>query len=707
MVLPIPMTQAEMKQRKWDELDFLFISGDAYVDHPSFSTALIARWLEHLGYRVGIVAQPRWDSTEDIASLGRPKLGVLVNAGNLDSMLCHYTAAKNRRSDDKYTPGGEGGKRPDRAVTVYSQLVKKLWPNMPVIIGGVEASLRRFAHYDYWADKVMPSILVDSQADLIIYGMGERAIQGIAENLAAGIPIENIHHIPGTCFFSDSLEYVDEYLEVAPFEAVSRNKKAFASAFKTQYWEQDPIRGKAVVQGHNGRYLVQLPPSYPLAVEEMDTLYQLPFTRAPHPSYGSKDVPALEEVLFSITSHRGCFGSCSFCAISSHQGRIIQNRSQESILIEAEALTNHPGFKGYIHDVGGPSANFRHKSCEDQMVRGACKGKHCLSPEPCAHLEVDHSEYMSLLRKVRALPKVKKAFIRSGIRYDFLLCDPKSRSVLKEIVEHHVSGQLKVAPEHISPNVLAAMGKPGKEVFLKFKTMYEAVNKEVGKNQFLVPYLISSHPGATLKEAVELAEFLRDINYWPEQVQDFIPTPGSLSTAMYWSGINPLTGEEIYVARSGADKIKQRVLLQTRNPKNRRWVLEALREAGREDLIGRGHKCLVADFFQGDKEAKKVEAPENKFKKKETPKKELKNSRSSGKTNRSAEKEIKTPLDVEAEKLQKVAKRAQKKKEQQSSSEGYSTRPEAAKGWQHHMNKSKGGPTFVKSAKNKKASPKL
>lgn len=608
--MELPMSRKQMEERKWDQLDFLFISGDAYVDHPSFSTALIARWLEHLGYQIGIIAQPDWLDEASIQKLGKPKLGVLVNGGNLDSMLCHYTAAKNRRSEDKYTPNGVMGKRPDRATQVYSRLAKKVWPDLPVIIGGVEASLRRFAHYDYWLDQVLPSILVDSQADILIYGMGERAVQGIAENLAHGIPIEEIQYVPGTCFLSSSLDHLVDYVEVAPFSAVSKNKKAFASAFKIQYWEQDPVIGKTVIQGYQERFLIQLPPAMPLSQQEMDELYGLPFTRMPHSSYGNQKIPALEEVLFSITSHRGCYGSCSFCAITSHQGRIIQNRSHESILAEAQQIIDHPDFKGYIHDVGGPSANFRIPSCEKQLKEGTCQGKHCIGPEPCPALKVDHQDYMELLRKVRSLPKVKKAFIRSGIRYDYVMLDGKRRSVLKEMVEHHVSGQLKVAPEHVVPKVLRLMGKPGKEVFLSFKSLYEEVNKELGKKQFLVPYLISSHPGSTIEDAVELAEFLRDIHHWPEQVQDFIPTPGSLSTAMYWSEIHPLTGEKVDVTRSGVEKIQQRVLLQPKNPKNRRWVLEALRKAKREDLIGKGPKCLVQDYYQG-KESKENFASSN------------------------------------------------------------------------------------------------
>ncbi len=597
----LPMTLAEMKKRGWNELDFVFISGDAYVDHPSFSTALIARWLEHLGYRVGIVAQPDWLDEASIQILGKPRLGVLVNAGNLDSMLCHYTAAKNRRKADKYTPDGVLGKRPDRAVKVYSQLAKKVWPDLPVIVGGVEASLRRFAHYDYWDDKVLPSVLVESGADLLIYGMGERAVESIADQLKAGVPLDQIRYVPGTCFISDNLDEVEDYIELAPYEVVSKNKKAFSTAFKLQYWEQDPIQGKTIVQPHEGRFLVQLPPALPLEQSEMDTLYSLPFTRMPHPSYGGANIPALEEVLFSITSHRGCFGSCAFCAITSHQGRMIQNRSQDSIVAEAKLITQHRDFKGYIHDVGGPSANFRQVACEDQKSRGACRGRQCIGVDPCEELEVDHSEYMELLRRVRALPKVKKVFIRSGIRYDYLMQDPRHYSVLKEIIEHHVSGQLKVAPEHVSPQVLKYMGKPKKEVYLKFKALYEKLNKEMDKKQFLVPYFISSHPGATLEDAVALSEFLRDHQHWPEQVQDFIPTPGSLATAMYWSGLDPLTGEEIFVARTGIEKIQQRVLLQPKLPQNRKWVLESLRKAGREDLIGTGPKCLVADFYNGKK----------------------------------------------------------------------------------------------------------
>ncbi len=583
-----------MVDRGWTELDFLFISGDAYVDHPSFGPAIITRLLEKAGFRVGIIAQPNWQSTADFKQLGRPRLGVLISAGNLDSMLNKFTAAKKIRSTDSYSPGGKAGLRPDRATIVYANRIRECWPDIPVIIGGIEASLRRFAHYDYWSDSVRRSILVDSRADLLIHGMGERQIVSIAEKLNQGLSIREIHDVNGTCWLTgDRGEVPANSLEVASYEQVSVNKTDYAAAFKTQYLEQDPIRGRPIVQLHGDRFLVQNIPALPLDTKEMDRIYSLPYERTWHPDYDSAGgVPAIEEVQFSITSHRGCFGACSFCAIGSHQGRIIQQRSRKSILQEAQLFTRLPSFKGYIHDVGGPTANFRHPACSKQLKQGACRDRQCLFPKPCPHLDTDHSDYLGLLRELRALPGIKKVFIRSGIRYDYLLAG-KHRDFLRELCEHHVSGQLKVAPEHVAGPVIEAMQKSGKEVFLRFLTAFRQENERLGKEQYLVPYLMCAHPGSTVEDAIELAEFLRDIGYHPEQVQEFIPTPGSLSTAMYHTGIHPLTGKSIFVAKTPEHRQAQRALLQFRHPKNRRIVAQALRKAGRNDLIGFGPKCLL------------------------------------------------------------------------------------------------------------------
>ncbi|HWR43091.1 YgiQ family radical SAM protein [Sporomusa sp.] len=589
----LPMTREDMAKRGWDQLDFLFISGDAYVDHPSFGPAIISRLLEKYGYKVGIIAQPDWRSTSDFKRLGKPRIGVLVSAGNLDSMLNKYTAAKKYRSTDNYSPGGQAGRRPERATIVYCNRIRELWKTIPLIIGGIEASLRRFAHYDYWSDSVRRSILVDSRADLLIYGMGEKQIKDLSAQLSAGISVDNIRDIPGTCYRTESLDHLWEYTETPSYQDVSNSKQDFAEAFRTQYLEQDPIRGKTIVQNHGEQYVVQNPPAMPLSTQEMDEIYDLPYQRTFHPSYiPAGGIPAIQEVKFGIVSHRGCYGSCSFCALYAHQGRIIQSRSKESILQEANQITKLPDFKGYIHDVGGPTANFRQPACEHQADRGTCRGKQCLFPAACKSLNTNHNEYLELLRAIRQIPGIKKVFVRSGLRYDYLLA-ANDKEFLRELCEHHVSGQLKVAPEHISPKVTKLMGKAGKETYLRFKKAYDQANKDLGKEQYLVPYFMSSHPGAGLKEAVELAEFLRDTGYNPEQVQDFIPTPGSMSTCMYYTGINPLTGEKVYVAKTPHDKRLQRALLQYRDPKNYELVYEALTSVGRQDLIGYEPKCLI------------------------------------------------------------------------------------------------------------------
>ena len=590
----LPVSRADMMRRGWDELDFLFISGDAYVDHPSFGPAIITRLLEKAGFRVGVIAQPNWRDTSDFRAMGRPRLAVLISAGNMDSMLNKLTAAKKIRSSDAYSPGGEAGKRPDRATIVYANRVRECWPDIPIVIGGIEASLRRFSHYDYWSDSVRRSILVDSRADLLIYGMGESQILEIAGHLANGIPVGEIRNVRGTCFLTGSLSDTPvDSLEVPSYEQISASKSDYAAAFKVEYLEQDPLRGHPIIQKHGERFLVQLSPALPLDTREMDRIYSLPYERTWHPSYDEAGgVPAIAEVQFSITSHRGCFGACSFCAIGSHQGRIIQQRSHKSVIQEALLLTRLPGFKGYIHDVGGPTANFRHPACAKQRTAGACRDRQCLYPKPCPHLDTDHSDYLQLLRELRALPGIKKVFIRSGIRYDYLMAG-KNQAFLSDLCEHHVSGQLKVAPEHVAGPVMEAMQKSGKDVFLKFLAAFRRENKRLGKEQYLVPYLMCSHPGSSLPEAIELAEFLQEIGYHPEQVQEFIPTPGSLSAAMYYTGLNPLTGREIFVPRTPEQRQMQRALLQYRNPKNRRIVLQALRKAGRNDLIGYSPSCLL------------------------------------------------------------------------------------------------------------------
>lgn len=589
----LPVSMEDLKERGIEELDFVFISGDAYVDHPSFSTAIISRILESQGFTVGIIPQPDWNSVDDFRRLGRPKLGFLINSGNIDSMVNHFTAAKKRRHDDLYSPGGEGGHRPDRAVIVYCNRAREAYNDVPIIIGGIEGSLRRFAHYDYWDDKVRRSILLDSKADILVYGMGEKTILQIANLLSYGMSIHNFTDIKGTTYIAKDISDLKDYIMVPSYEEVLKDKMAYAEAHKLEYMEQDAVRGKILIQKHGDRYIVQNPPQLPMTQEEMDLVYNLPYTRTYHPMYEKKGgIPAIKEVEFSITSHRGCYGGCSFCALTFHQGRTIQNRSQESILKEAEKLTKLKSFKGYIHDVGGPTANFRHRACKIQETAGVCKNRQCLFPTPCKNLIISHEEYLDLLRKVRKIPGVKKVFVRSGIRYDYLIND-KNDEFFEELCKYHISGQLKVAPEHISNRVLSQMGKPGSDVYEKFTKKYTDINKRLGLKQYLVPYLMSSHPGSDLNAAIELAQYIKKMGYTPEQVQDFYPTPGSLSTAMYYTGINPLTKEKVYVPKSQKEKNMQRALLQFNVPENYNIVKEALIKAGREDLIGRGPNCLI------------------------------------------------------------------------------------------------------------------
>lgn len=588
----LPISREDMEQRGWDELDFVFVSGDAYVDHPSFGPAIICRLLEAYGYRVGIIPQPDWRRSEDFLHFGRPRLAFLVSSGNMDSLLNKFTAARKRRSTDAYSPGGAPDRRPPHAVTVYVNRLREIFGDVPIIIGGIEASLRRFAHYDYWSDRLKRSILADTAADLLIYGMGEKQILSIAAELKRGTPVGGIQDVPGTCFRVPDFDYIYDYMKLPSFDEVSADKKVFAAAFREEYLEQDPVRGKRLAQQNGEWCIVQNPPAMPLSAEEMDEIYGLPYMRKYHPIYEEAGgVPALKEVEFSLVSQRGCFGGCSFCAIVSHQGRIIQARSQESLVREAELLTKQPGFKGYIHDVGGPTANFRIPSCQAQLKRGTCRGKSCLSPAPCRNLEANQDDFIALLRRIRKLPGVKKVFVRSGIRFDYLLkCKD---SFLTELCKYHVSGQLKIAPEHITDRVTRLMGKSDRATYLKFVRRFEETNRQLGKEQYLVPYFMSSHPGATLKDAIELAEFLREMGYHPRQVQDFIPTPGTLSTAMYYSGIDPLTGEKVWTAKEPEEKKLQRALMQYWLPENRTFVEKALRKAGRLDLIGFGKKCII------------------------------------------------------------------------------------------------------------------
>ena len=594
----LPVSRADMEARGWEELDFLLISGDAYVDHPSFGHAIISRCIEAAGFRVGIIAQPDWRSTEAFARLGRPRFGVFVTAGNLDSMLNHYTASLKKRHNDSYSPGGKAGLRPDRATIVYCNRIREIWKDIPLVIGGIEASLRRFAHYDYWSGSVRRSLLADSRADLLSFGMGELSTVAIARALSEGRAVSSIRNIPGTCWKTHEPANAKDAVTLPSFEEVSAGGRIFAEAFAKQYAEQNPYSGKRLIQNQGAWHVVQNRPSRPLTTAEMDKVYALPYTRCWHPDYDALGgVPALAEVKFSITSHRGCFGECAFCAIAGHQGRIIQRRSDESIIKEAEAFKKMPDFKGYIHDVGGPTANFMQPACAKQEKSGACSGKSCLFPKPCPSLRADHSTYISLLRKLRALDGIKKVFIRSGVRCDYLLED-KENDFLSELCEHHVSGQLKIAPEHASPKVLELMRKPPKETTLDFMKKYAETNKKLGLKQYLVPYFISAHPGAALDDAVMLAEFIRDTRLRPEQVQDFTPTPGSASTCMYFSGFDPFSGKEIYVAKSTEERKIQRALMQYWLPENEELVRAALIKAGRPDLIGNGEKCLVKDGAQ-------------------------------------------------------------------------------------------------------------
>ena len=590
----LPICRQDMEERGWEQVDFVYVSGDAYVDHPSFGHAIITRLLEAHGYRVGIIAQPDFRNCESIMEYGEPRLGFLVSAGNMDSMVNHYSVSKKRRKTDAFTPGGVMGKRPDYATIVYCNLIRQVYKHAPIIIGGIEASLRRLAHYDYWSDKLKRSILLDSGADLISYGMGERSIIEIAEALDSGIAVKDITYIDGTVCKVRELENVYDAVVLPSYDEMKEDKLAYARSFYTQYCNTDPFSGKRLVEPYaRHMYVVQNPPSKPLSQQEMDRVYSFPYMRTYHPSY-EKDggVPAIQEVKFSLISNRGCFGGCSFCALTFHQGRILQTRSHESLLAEARQFIWEPDFKGYIHDVGGPTANFRQPSCKKQMTHGVCKNRQCLFPKPCKNLEADHKDYIKLLRELRQLPNVKKVFIRSGIRFDYLMAD-KDDTFFYELCKHHVSGQLKVAPEHISDAVLDKMGKPRNEVYQAFVKKYKKINEKLGKEQYLVPYLMSSHPGSTMKEAIALAEYLRDLGYMPEQVQDFYPTPSTISTCMYYTGVDPRDMKPVYVPKNPHEKAMQRALIQYRNPKNYDLVLEALKQEGRMDLVGFDKKCLI------------------------------------------------------------------------------------------------------------------
>ena len=590
----LPISASDMKDRGWTECDFVYVIGDAYVDHSSFGPAIISRLLESFGYKVGIISQPDWKNKDSIAILGKPRLGFLVSAGNMDSMVNHYTVNKKHRHNDAYTPGGVMGKRPDYATIVYCNLIKQTYKDVPIIIGGIEASLRRLAHYDYWSDKVKHSILIDSGADIISYGMGEHSIVEIADALNSGIDVSDITFIKGTVFKTKSLDNLYDYIQLPDYETISTDKKAYAESFYTQYINTDPFTAKVLVEKYKEKlYVVQNPPAMPLTTQEMDDIYALPYMRNYHPSYEKLGgVPALNEIKFSITNNRGCFGGCSFCALTFHQGRIIQVRSHESIIQEAKTMTKEPDFKGYIHDVGGPTANFRHTSCKKQLTKGVCPNKQCLFPKPCGNLTVDHKDYIKLLHELMDIKGVKKVFIRSGIRFDYCMADSDD-TFIKELCENHISGQLRVAPEHISDNVLKRMGKPENKVYEAFLKRYERINNKTGKQQYVVPYLMSSHPGSTMKEAIELAEYIRDLGYMPEQVQDLYPTPSTLSTCMYYTGYDPRTMEKVYTPVTYHEKAMQRALIQYRNPENYELVKEALIKNGRADLIGFDKKCLI------------------------------------------------------------------------------------------------------------------
>ena len=590
----LPICRENMQARGWEQCDFVYLTGDAYVDHPSFGAAIISRTLEDAGYKVGILSQPDWKNPASVAALGEPRLGFLVTAGNMDSMVNHYAVSKKRRREDAFTPGGVMGKRPDYALTVYCNLIRQTYKKVPIIAGGIEASLRRLAHYDYWSGKLKRSVLLDSQADLLLYGMGERSIVEVADALNSGMDIHDVTYIDGTVYKTKQPDDALPSIVLPSYAELCADSRKYAESFAVQYRNTDPILSKRLIEPYGEHeFVVQNPPQRPLSTKEMDHTYSLPYMRNYHPSYEkSGGVPAIREVKFSLVSNRGCFGACSFCALTFHQGRIIQTRSHESILAEAKLLTQDPEFKGYIHDVGGPTANFRQPACGKQLRSGACPNRQCLFPSPCPNLRADHSDYVELLRKLRALPGVKKVFIRSGIRFDYLLADADD-TFFRELVEHHVSGQLKVAPEHISAPVLNLMGKPRHEVYEHFCKKYASYNQKLGLKQYLVPYLMSSHPGSTLKEAVELAEYLRDIGHYPEQVQDFYPTPSTLSTVMYYTGLDPRTMRPVYVPTNPHEKAMQRALVQYRDPKNADLVREALQKAGRTDLIGYGPRCLV------------------------------------------------------------------------------------------------------------------
>lgn len=603
----LPITRKEMKDLGWKQPDFVYVTGDAYVDHPSFGCAIISRLLESRGYKVAILPQPNWKDENSIKEFGRPRLGFLVSSGNMDSMVNHYSVSKKRRQTDAYSPGGEIGKRPDYAVVVYCNLIRRVYKDVPIIIGGIEASLRRMAHYDYWSDKVRRSILMDSSADLLCYGMGELSTLAIAEALDSGMDVKDITYIEGTVYRTSNPDLIYDGVYLPDFDTICKSKTAYAKSFYTQYQNTDHFTGKTLVEAYpNKQLIVQNPPQRPLTQMEMDDIYKLKFTRKYHPSYEALGgIPAIKEVQFSLTSCRGCYGGCNFCALTFHQGRIIQSRSHESLIEEATMMTKDADFKGYIHDVGGPTADFRQPACEKQLKKGVCKNKQCLFPTPCKNLKADHSDYIALLRKLRKIPKVKKVFIRSGIRFDYVMAD-KDNTFLKELCSYHVSGQLKVAPEHVVDHVLDKMGKPRREVYQRFATAYAKMNQKLGKKQYLVPYLISSHPGSTLEDAVVLAEAIRDMGYMPEQVQDFYPTPSTISTCMYYTGLDPRTMKKVYVSKNPHEKAMQRALVQYANPKNYDLVKEALIKTGRTDLIGFGKEYLIPP--------RKVKAMQNKKK---------------------------------------------------------------------------------------------
>ncbi len=597
----LPVTMEECRERGIEQVDFVYVIGDAYVDHSSFGPAIISRVLESRGYSVGIIAQPDWKKDESIRVFGEPRLGFLVSAGNMDSMVNHYTVSKKHRQKDSFSPGGKMGLRPDRAVIVYGNLIRRSYKKTPVILGGIEASLRRLGHYDYWSDQVKRSVLLDAGADLISYGMGERSIVEIADALQAGIDIKDITFIRGTVYKSKTLDHIPNPVCLPSFEAIQKDRMEYARSFSVQYKNTDPFQGRTLVEDYgNQGYIVQNPPAYVLSKQEMDDVYDLPYMRTYHPMYEKEGgIPAIEEIRFSLASNRGCFGSCNFCALTFHQGRIVQVRSHESLLKEAEEMTKDPNFKGYIHDVGGPTADFRQPACKKQLTKGACSNRQCLFPKPCPNLEADHGDYLALLRKIRKVPGVKKVFIRSGIRFDYVLADKKS-PFLQELTDYHVSGQLRVAPEHVSDVVLKKMGKPSHEVYQEFLKKYQSCCRKSGKEQYAVPYFMSSHPGCGLKEAIELAEYIRDLGFTPEQVQDFYPTPSTISTCMYYTGVDPLTMEKVYVPKNPHEKAMQRALIQYKNPENRSLVEEALKKGGREDLIGFGPKCLLRPLRHTD-----------------------------------------------------------------------------------------------------------